>query len=283
MTTAHLDVLWMYPNMLSLHGDRGNMMALMRICDQLGVQARITRVDRLSDPFDLAHADLVWFGPGELTVIKTLSQRLAPRVDEFRAFVEDGGPMVAIGTSGALMAGGVTRTDGSRFDGLGLLDMTVNERKTIYGDDLIVVSDGQELGGFQIRMTDASLSDGQAPFGQVLYGIGDDPAHPEAEGARYKNLMFTNLQGPLLVKNPWFTARLISTALARREPGIKLDVPPTDAWAFERQGEQAVRQFNATKAPDKGAIRAPELRSCLPPSSCRMQDVSISSGGEEDK
>jgi len=259
MKTPSIHILWMYPNMLNLHGDRGNLMALMRVCDQLGVSARMTRIDRLSDSFEIANADLIWFGPGELTVIKTLAERLAPRVEEFRAFVEDGGPMLAIGTSGALMAGEVARKDGSGFDGLGLLNMSVTERKAIYGDDLIVTADGQELGGFQIRMTDARLGDGQAPFGRVLYGIGDDPAHPDVEGARHKNLIFTNLLGPLLVKNPWFAARLVETALARREPGIKLGTPPPDAWAFERQGAQAVRQFNATKAPAEDAIRAPEL------------------------
>jgi len=257
--TPTIDIYWMYPAMLNLHGDRGNPMALMRVCDQLGVSARLTRIDRLSDPFELTNADLVWFGPGELTVIKTLAERLTPRVEEFRTFVEDGGPMLAIGTSGALMARTVTRRDGSGFDGLGLLNMSVTERKTIYGDDLIVVADGMELGGFQIRLTDAHLANNQSPFAHVLYGIGDDPARPDVEGARRNNLIATNLLGPLLVRNPWFAARLIETAVARRFPGVTLHAPDADAWHFETLAAQAVRRFNATKALAPGTIRSPAL------------------------
>jgi len=259
MKTPHLDILWMYPGILNLHGDRGNLMALMRVRDQLGVQARLTRVDRLTGAFDLNKADVVWFGPGELTSIATVTRHLLPRVDEFRSYVDDGGTMLVVGTTAALVAKSTKRTDGHGFDGLGLLDMFVGERAQVYGDDLIVDADGMELGGFQIRLTDAHLANNQSPFAHVLYGIGDDPARPDVEGARRNNLIATNLLGPLLVRNPWFAARLIETAVARRFPGVTLHAPDADAWHFETLAAQAVRRFNATKALAPGTIRSPAL------------------------
>lgn len=259
--TQELRILWLYPDILNLHGDRGNAMALVRVCGQAGVTASITRVDRLADPIDLEAADLVLVGPGELAVMADVVRALSPYSQGLAEMVDAGTPMLVSGTSAGIVARTTARLDSSRFDGLGLVGMEVVEREEILGDDLILDVGGREVGGMQIRMADLRLDPGQAPFGSVLYGWGNDHDHPDAEGARRGNLVATNLLGPSLVKNPWFAWRLIEQALTNRY-GEAPPAPDQSLWAFERRGAEAIRRFNVSKQILPGTVR--RLNSSMP-------------------
>jgi len=264
-----LNVTWLYPDICNLHGDRGNLMALTRVCDQLGVDMSLTRVERLTDDVNLTDCDMVVVGPGELAVMPSVIASLS-QGDALRSYVETGGVMLVVGTSAAIVANQTLRCDGSQFAGLGLVDMVVRERQTIMGDDLIISADGHDLYGMQIRMTDLELAPGQSYFGRTLYGIGNSGA-PECEGARVGNLIVTNLLGPALAKNPWWAQSLVTTALARRsgretvipdspDSGLRnTGVASSEPWSLERQGAKAVRRFTATKQVLPGVIRSKEL------------------------
>ena len=95
----------------------------------------------------------------------------------------------------------ITREDGSVINGLGYLDMEAKERKYVWGDDLhFRLHDvDMELAGSQIQMADVDVKN---PLGTTIYGMGNN--NTGAEGARWKNLIYTNCMGPLFVKNPWF-------------------------------------------------------------------------------
>jgi len=251
--TPSLNILWMYPDLLNLHGDRGNAMALARVCSQAGVDATITRVNRLGDAVDLGAADMILFGAGELAVMPDIVAALTPLRSQLEQAIDDGLPVFVTGTSAALMARRVTRLDGSSFAGLGLLSMDVAERQQIYGDDLIVQAGNDEFGGMQVRMTNLVLDAGQAPFARVLYGMGNDQDHGDTEGARRVNLIATNLLGPALTKNPWLAWQLIAAATQRK--GTPADAPDEATWLRERQANAAIRQFNATKQTPPGVLR----------------------------
>jgi len=248
-----LRILWLYPSILNLHGERGNAMACVRVCEQIGVKPILTRIDRLGSPIDLESADLILIGPGELAVMDAVVGALSPYAQRMSELVDAGKPVFVTGTSAAIVARETQRTDSSRIPGLGLLDMVVVEREEILGDDLIVNADGQELGGMQIRMTDLHLYPRQAPFASVLYGLGN-ARQPDFEGARRANLVATNLLGPALTKNPWFARYLIDQALIHRY-GEAPNVPEKDLWALERQSAAVIRRFNATKTIVPGTLR----------------------------
>jgi len=251
--TRDVRILWLYPDILNLHGDRGNVMALVRICCQIGVNPLLIRVDRLEDPIDFDGADLVVVGPGELAVMGSVVERLRPYAQKLSDMVDAGKPVFVAGTSAAIVARETVRTDSSRIPGLGLVDMVVVEREEILGDDLILDAEGQELGGMQIRMTDLRLDPSQKPFAAVLYGVGNAD-RPDIEGARRSNLVVTNLLGPALTKNPWFARTLIDQALLCRY-GEATFVPDDDLWAFERKSASVIRAYNATKTVLPGTLR----------------------------
>jgi len=246
-------ILWLYPSILNLHGDRGNAMALARVCGQIGVNPVLTRVDRLESPIDLEAADLILISPGELAVMDAVVGALRPYCLELEEMVEAGKPIFVTGTSSALVARETRRTDSSTIEGLGLLDMVVVERQEILGDDLILDADGQELGGMQIRMTDMLLDASQKPFATVLYGVGN-AGRPDVEGAARSNLVATNLLGPALTKNPWFARRLIDQALIHRY-GEASSASNRGLWTLERKSASVIRGFNATKVIVPGTLR----------------------------
>ncbi|MBO5005378.1 MAG: cobalamin biosynthesis protein CobQ [Clostridia bacterium] len=187
-----LNIVWAYPDMLNLHGDRGNVMALERIAKQMDIKTNIKRIDSYEDKIDFNSADIIFFNPGELKVMPSIIEALEKQREELEEYINNEKIIVVIGTTGSIMAKETKRIDGSSINGLGILDMNCTERKMVYGDDIhfsLKEDSSQELIGCQIQMIDTELQS-DISFGQVIYGMGNN--NGKSEGARYKNVIFTN-------------------------------------------------------------------------------------------
>ena len=201
-------VAWMYPDVLNLHGGRGDLMGIMHIACLLNIPCEIRRVDTLIEEIPFDWADLLFFPSGDLAAVPDIDRALAPRAEAFRAFAERGGMIVAVGSSGAVLAKKTTFHDGAVSEGLGLLDMEVTQRTNSFGDDLwIETADGLEVIATQVTMADVTLGDGQAPFGKIIYGRGN--CGDGREGAQTGSVIFTHCLGPVLTKNFLFFFLLI--------------------------------------------------------------------------
>lgn len=236
-----LHILWLYPDVLHLHGERGNAMALCHVAELLGLHAEIRRVNDLHQPIDFAWADLVLLNSCELRVVPTVVAALQAQQAQLMQFVEAGKMIFASGSSGAILAKSGNRLAGGPFQGLGLLDMHCEERQQIYGDDIwFTLPDGNELIGNQIQVMDTHLAQPSLALGRTIYGYGN--CKQGDEGARSGNLIFTNCLGPVLVKNPAFAATLISQALAVR--GLEVDPAlPEAAIAMEQKSFDLIKAF----------------------------------------
>ena len=197
---------WMYPNLLNLHGERGSVQALERVGKQLGLDLEIRRIEDFDDSIDFASLDMLIFLPGEIALFPHLVPALERQRASLDAYLNNGGYVLAIGTTGLLFGKSVLREDGSEVAGLGYFDLTAKERKYVWGDDLHVRINGseQELVGSQIMMADVDAAE---PFATTIYGRGNNGNG--ADGARLKNLIYTNCLGPLFVKNPWFAESIL--------------------------------------------------------------------------
>lgn len=202
---------WMYPNLLNLHGERGSVQALVEIGKQLGVETEVLRIEDFDDPIPFDKLDLLLFLPGEITTFTHIIPPL--QASGLQKYLEQGGYLVAIGTSGLMFGNSIRREDGSTVKGLGYLDMNAKERKFVWGDDLYArINDSeQELIGSQIQMADV---DAKHPLATTIYGMGNN--NTGAEGARWKNLIYTNCLGPLFVKNPWFGESILREILCQK-------------------------------------------------------------------
>ena len=206
-----ITVGWMYPNLLNLHGERGSIQALAAIGKQLNVDVQINRIEDFDDPIPFDELDLLIFLPGEIVSFQHLIPAL--QASALNEYLEQGGYLLALGTSGLMFGKTITREDGSIVEGLGFLDMEAKERKYVWGDDLHfrINQTDLEMVGSQIQMADV---DAKQPLGTTVYGMGNN--NTGAEGARWKNLIYTNCMGPLFVKNPWFGEYILKGILQAR-------------------------------------------------------------------
>ncbi len=213
MNNMTLRLAWMYPDCLNLHGERGSVQAFQRVGENLGIEVQVKRINDFDEPIVFDEFDLLLFLPGELTTFNFLRPALERQRSALQGYLDRGGWLLAVGTTGLLFGGKTLREDGSVFEGLGLLDITGKERTYVWGDDLHfrLRDTKQEIFGSQIQMVDVEARE---PLGDVLYGRGNNAVG--TEGARYKNLIFTNCLGPVFAKNPWWTEDIIKNIVLQK-------------------------------------------------------------------
>jgi lipid II isoglutaminyl synthase (glutamine-hydrolysing) len=244
---SSINIAWCWPDILNLHGDRGNVMALIRIAEKMGIEAKVHKIVNYGDPIDFENMDIVLFNPGEFKSNGYIINALSAVKNDLDAYIEGNKVLLTVGTTGAAFGKTIQKLDGTAWSGLGYLDMHCKERDAIQGDDLICRMRGTEfeLNGSQIQVMDTFL-DADIALADVSYGFGNCGYENKQEGARYKNLYFTNILGPILVKNPWFTQWLILTALKNRgetAPHILTDAD----FDIEYKSMECIRKYNETK------------------------------------
>lgn len=244
-----LNITWCYPDILSLHGDRGNIMALERIAGEMHIECRIHKVVNYGDPIDFEQTDILFFNPGEFKSNEYVINALSRQKEKLDRYVEGNKVLAVIGTSGAAFGKKIERIGLPDIAGLGYLDMTCRERDSIVGDDLICTMRGTgfELNGSQIQVMDTFLNRKEIALADVSYGYGNCGYEQKLEGARYKNLFFTNLLGPVLVKNPWLTQELIKEAMRNKGVAIEHSIP-YEAFDLEIKSMECIRKYNEKKA-----------------------------------
>lgn len=239
-----LNITWLYPDLLNLHGDRGNLMAFERVGKKMGLEVNITRIDTFAQEIDFAGSDIIFLNAGELKTVGSVVENIKKYGNAVYDFVEAGKPLIAIGTTGAVLIDCTKRADGSEIPGLGIIHGEAVERKAIYGDDLhFSLSDDNsfELMAVQIHLIDFFLNDEKNALGKLIYGKGNND-RDTTEGGKYKNAIFTNALGPVFVKNPWYTEKIINEALKAKglEPASPID---EEFFSIERHSFQTVSAF----------------------------------------
>ena len=258
-----MKLLWMFPDILNLHGDRGNVMALSSIARAMGLNLEIVKASDADSVPDPGGVDLVLLGAGQLRDMPTVAEALSPLREAFRSYAEAGGAVLATGSGGCLLGTAFYPEGGEPCEGLGLLDMTARElcrtaqpmlTKEVYGDDIYWrTEEGTEIIGCQIQRMDFTLGASCRPLGETLYGYGNDLSG--AEGAKIGNVLFTNTVGPLLACAPWFGVKLLSGIAERRGEDIsgfrEEDVP---FMAYARASFSKKRAFILEKKKLPGIV-----------------------------
>ena len=226
-----LKICHLYPDVLNLYGDGGNIRCLTQRLSWRGIGVEVTKMP-IGSKESLTGFDLVFIGGGQDFEQQVLLEDLhRGRDKELIAAVEDGVCVLAI-CGGYQMLGAYYEThDGKRCDFVGALDLwTVGAKTRMIGNYMYKVP--EELGGFTVvgfenHSGKTRLGPGVKPLGQVLAGFGNN-GEDRSEGAVYKNVFGTYSHGPLLPKNPAFADLLIRRALERKYGAAEL-TPLDDA------------------------------------------------------
>ena len=149
---------WLYPDLFNLHGERGSVQALVRAGENLGIEVEVLRVSDPEDDIPFGDLELAILLPGEIRSFAYVKPALEAGRAELEAFLDRGGYLIAIGTSGLLFGKSILREDGTTVEGLGLLDLTAKERQYVWGDDLHfrLNETKMEILGSQFQMADAA-------------------------------------------------------------------------------------------------------------------------------
>ena len=216
-----IKILHLYPDLLNLYGDRGNIECMRKRLMWRGIDAEVVTYTCEDSGFDLSDVDIVFIGGGSDREQKIVCHRLLEHKNEIRNYVEDNGVLVAV-CGGYQLLGKYYKTDAGMIEGLNLVDIYTEQEEGRLIDNIVLDSDLVDMPvvGFENHGGRTYLN-GNKPFGKVLYGAGND-GKSGYEGVVYKNVIGTYLHGPLLPKNPQVSDYLIQKALERKYGEVQL-------------------------------------------------------------
>lgn len=220
LTIGHL-----YPDLLNLYGDRGNIQCLMKRCLWRGIEAE-TIAFELDDNIDFSNLGIVLLGGGSDREQMLVCEKLKEIQKDFKEYVEQGGVVIAI-CGGYQLLGNYYKTDMGTIEGLSLVDMYTEQGEDRLIDNIVLQSElfDMPIVGFENHGGRTFIGENK-PLGKVLYGSGND-GKSGYEGVVYKNVIGTYLHGPLLPKNPQLADELILRAL-KKKYGEDVTLSPLD-------------------------------------------------------
>ena len=234
LTIGHL-----YPDLLNLYGDRGNIRCMQKRCEWRGIEAEVLGF-QLSEKIDFTKLDIVLLGGGSDREEKIVCTRLQEIREEFHSYVEDGGSVIAV-CGGYQLLGHYYDTPEGRMKGLSLVDLYTVQGTPRLISNIVLKSDAfpYEIVGFE-NHGGRTFINGNRPLGKVVCGSGNNDTDG-TEGILYKNVVGTYLHGPLLPKNPHVCDYLLKNALERRYGRVSL--PQLDDTQEREANAYIVQRF----------------------------------------
>src|SRR6266536_3745013 len=220
---AVLRLVHLYPDLMSVYGDRGSVLTLVRRAEWRGYDVEVHELS-LGDRLDARQVDLVFFGGGQDREQAVVSPDFLEQKGQAVCEAVDGGAALLSVCGGYQLLGqSYTTVDGQELPGAGLFDVrSVPGPKRHIGNVLVETyldDQPRTLVGFENHSGRTYLGAGVQPLGRAVVGAGNN-GEDHTEGAVYKGAIGCYLHGSLLPKNPWLADRLLSVALrhARGEP-----------------------------------------------------------------
>lgn len=238
----------MYPDLLNLYGDRGNILALKQRSQWRGITATVDNIT-LGERFAPENYDIVFLGGGQ-DYEQQIIQRdfLDVKGNEVRNAIENGKVFLCI-CGGYQLLGKYYRTwDGKEIEFLGALDLwTIGGQERMIGNMVMECDflkpygiDGKVV-GFENHSGRTYLGPEVAPLGKVVKGHGNN-GEDGYEGAIYKNVYCSYSHGSLLPKNPAFTDHLITLALRQKYADFD-SLPPLDNHFEDLARESMIKRI----------------------------------------
>jgi CobQ-like glutamine amidotransferase family enzyme len=216
-----LRVCALYPDLMNIYADRGNLLMLRKRCEWRGIDFQLTE-SGIGDRLDGDAHDLIYLGGGQDRDQLLCAEDLVQVKGEAMTAAAAAGVLI-LGVCGGyqLLGSSYELGPSQQIAGLGLIDaVTVRDPgPRLIGNVAIEIELGQEpgvLAGFENHGGRTRLAGGQAPLGRVLKGYGNDGSSG-FEGAISGSVIGTYLHGPLLPKNAWFADWLIASALGMEQ------------------------------------------------------------------
>jgi CobQ-like glutamine amidotransferase family enzyme len=218
---ATLRVCALYPELMNIYADRGNIAVLRARCEWRGIGFELGSAS-IGDALDPAAHDLFYMGGGQDRDQVAVARDMAATKRQALHAAADRGALVLAVCGGYQLLGRSYQLGEEELPGVGLVDLwTVREPGPRLIGNCAIESDlgtgARVIAGFENHGGRTYLGPGERALGRVLRGFGNN-GKDGTEGVRRGNVIGTYLHGPLLPKNVWLADRLVELAL-----GIELD------------------------------------------------------------
>ena len=216
-TTLKLSLAYLYPELLNIYGDYGNVLTVKNRCEWRNIEVEITQIN-VGDKIDPEKFDFYFIGGGQDKQQIDVSRELLLQKEALFEAMELNSVFLGICGGYQLFGKYYQPHNGARLMGLGLLDAyTVAGYERFIGN-VTAKTDftmPKTLVGFENHSGLTFLHGDTKPLAIVEMGAGNNN-EDKTEGARYKNVFGTYLHGSFLPKNPHFADYLIKLALEKR-------------------------------------------------------------------
>lgn len=217
-----LNICHLYPDLLNVYGDVGNILILKYRCEQRGIKVNIHNIS-LGDDFSSDTYDIVFFGGGQdyeqSIVSKDLIEKKATGLKDY---IEAEKVLLAICGGYQLLGKYYTTPQGEKLPGLNILDLHTEPGSVRFIGNTVIKNEEttDTYVGFENHSGRTYIGN-LKPLGKVLAGYGNN-GEDGYEGCIYKNTYCTYFHGSFLSKNPEMADTLIKKALDLKYGDVKL-------------------------------------------------------------
>ncbi len=238
MKTSKINILnpkitigWLYPELMSTYGDRGNIIVLKKIAEDHNINVEILRLNQDTNDTAISECDLLFMGGAQDLQQEIVNRDLIEKKGAtLIKMIEREIPGLFI--CGAYQFLGKYYKDayGTRIPGLGIFDMYTESKKDsprLIGNIVVSPNNESTLVGFENHGGRTYLADKSTAFAKVIKGFGNN-GEDETEGIRYKNSIGTYMHGPILPSNPSMAVELLQLAIEKKyDKKVKLNFDDT--------------------------------------------------------
>lgn len=240
-----LTIGWLYPELMSTYGDRGNIIVMQKRCEWRDIATETKNLDLGFKTEDLKKCDLLFMGGAQDRQQKIVAEDLVKKREVLRQTIENGVPGLYICGAYQFLGKYYKEADGAIIKGLNILDLYTenpgeNHRRligniaflpcpVILNEVKSLMHNGRGKRSFDFAQDDNDciivgfenhggrtyLGKDIKPLGKVIRGFGNNGID-KTEGAIYKNSFGSYLHGPILPKNPFLADLLVKLALERK-------------------------------------------------------------------
>ena len=238
-----LNICHLYPDLLNVYGDVGNILILKHRAELRGIKVNILN-NSLNDAFDVDNYDIVLFGGGQDFEQSIVSNDLSgAKKDALEKYIEAGKVLIAICGGYQLLGKYYTAPNGEKINGLGILDIYTESGDTRFIGNTVIYNEefNEYYVGFENHSGRTEIN-GLKPLGKCVHGYGNNGSDGY-EGCIYKNTYCTYFHGSLLAKNPELADRFISTALSLKY-GKEITLEPLDDSFEIKAKEYMINRLN---------------------------------------
>lgn len=215
-----LELAYLYPKLLNIYGDRGNVLTLSFRCQARGINLNVTAISPNED-LQGKNFDIFFMGGGQDQQQILVSNDLQMKKKKLTDLIEGNVVFLAVCGGYQLLGKYYRAQDGSEIPGIDALDLyTIAGNKRMIGNVLCKeIESKNTIVGFENHSGKTYPGASVKPFAKIIRGSGNN-GEDGFEGVRYKNVFGTYLHGALLPKNPYLADKLIRLALERK--GLKM-------------------------------------------------------------